>query len=80
MAFWQEFFCVIRGLHKVLSVNVPITQISCFGIDFPITHTCVTQKRCFRIICVLIAGLIVVFLIQRGPQPVECYTISASPP
>ena len=32
-AFWQEFFCVIWGFHKVLSVNVPITNINCLGIN-----------------------------------------------
>ena len=58
-AFWQEFFCVIRGLRKVLSVNLPITHINCLGINFPITRTFVTQKNCFRIICVIISGLIV---------------------
>ena len=55
-AFWQELFCVIRRHHKVLSVNAPITHINCLGIDFPITRTSVTQKNCFRIICVIISG------------------------
>ena len=55
-AFWQEFFCVIRGLFKVLSVNVPITHINCLGINFPIAHTSATQKNCFRIICVILSG------------------------
>ena len=58
-AFWQEFFCVIGRLHNVLSVQVPITHINCLRINFPITHTSVTQKNCFRIICVIISGLIV---------------------
>ena len=38
---------------------MPITQKSSLGINFPITHTSVTQKNCFRIICVIISGLIV---------------------
>ena len=59
-AFWQELFCVIRRLHKVLSVNAPITHINCLGINFPITCTSITQKNHFRIICVIISGLIVV--------------------
>ena len=60
MAFLQEFFCVIRAPMKVLSVNVPIAHINCLGMNFPITHTSVTQKNCFRIICVIISGLIVI--------------------
>ena len=40
-------------------MNAPITHINCLGIDFPITHTSVTQKNCFRIISVIISGLIV---------------------
>ena len=59
MAFWQELFCVTGRLHKVLSVNAPITQVNCLGIDFPITRTSVTRKNCFRIICVIISGLMV---------------------
>ena len=43
-AFWQELICVIRGLHKVLSVDVLITHITGLGIDFPITRSFVTQK------------------------------------
>ena len=58
-AFWQELICVIRGLHRVLSVEVSITHIYCLGINFPIARTFVTQKNCFRIICVIISGLIV---------------------
>ena len=46
-AFWQEVFCVIRGLHKVLSVNAPITHINYLEINFPLTRTCVT----LQIIC-----------------------------
>ena len=45
-------------LHEVFSVHVPITHMNCLGINFPITHTSVTQKNCFRIICVIISGLI----------------------
>ena len=41
-AFWQEFFCVIRGLHRVLSVNVPIAHMNYLGIIFrlqaPLLH------------------------------------------
>ena len=51
--------CNSGRLHKVLSVKAPITHINCLGINFPITHTSVTQKNCFRIICVIISGLIV---------------------
>ena len=54
-----EVFCVIQGLHKVLSVNVQITQINCLGMNCPIAHTSVTQKNCFRIIYVIISRLIV---------------------
>ena len=53
-AFWQDFFGVIRGLRKVLSVNVPMTHINCLGNNFPIARTFVTQKNCFRIIYVYI--------------------------
>ena len=40
---------------------MPITQKNSLGINFPITHThtSVTQKNCFRTICVIISGLIV---------------------
>ena len=38
---------------KALSVDAPI---SCLGI-----HTSVTQKHCFRIICLIVSGRIVVF-------------------
>ena len=60
MAFWQVFFCVIWRLPKVLSVNPPTTHIDLLTINFPIARTSVTQKNCFRIICVIIPGLIVV--------------------
>ena len=60
-AFWQELLCVIRGLHKVLSVSAPITHSNCPGTNFPIARTCVTQKNSFRIICVIISGIIVRF-------------------
>ena len=52
------FFCVVRGLHKVLSVKVFITHINCLEINFPIACT-FTQKNCFRISCVIISGFIV---------------------
>ena len=58
--FWQESLCVIRGLHKVLSVNAPITLINCLEFIFQL-HTSVTLKNCFRIICVIISGLILAF-------------------
>ena len=55
--FWQELFCVIRGrLHEVHSVKAPITHIDCLGINVPIARTSVTQKNCFRILCVIIWG------------------------
>ena len=49
-ALWQELICVIRPpcTHE-LSRNY-----------FPIACTSVTQKKCFRIVCVIISGLIVV--------------------
>ena len=53
-------FCVIGRVHKVLYVSAPIAHFNCLGIDFPITRTFVTQKKCFRIICVIISGLIVI--------------------
>ena len=45
-------------------MNALITHINFLGIDFPIARTSqpvtsVTQKNCFRIICVIISGLIV---------------------
>ena len=46
-AFWHELFCVIGRLHKVLSVNAPMTRINCLGINFPIARTSVTQKKLF---------------------------------
>ena len=49
MAFWQEFFCVIRAPMKVFSANASITHINCLGMNFPITHTSLTQKNCFWI-------------------------------
>ena len=39
---------------------IPITHQKSLRIDFPIAGTCVTQKNCFRIICVIIVDLIVV--------------------
>ena len=74
-AFWHEFFCVIGRLHKVLSVNAPITHINCLGINFPITHTSVTQKNCSEIVCVIISGLIVV-----THSTAICDSIAAIPP
>ena len=43
-------------------MNAPITHINCLGINFPIARASVTQKNCFRIICVIISGLIVIDL------------------
>ena len=40
-------------------LSMPITQKNSLGINFPITHTSVTQKNCFRIICAIMSGLIV---------------------
>ena len=47
-------------------MNAPITNINCLGNNFPIARTSVAQKNCFRIICVMISGLIVV------STPVSC--------
>ena len=33
-------------------MNVPITDMNCLGITFANARTSVTQKSCFRIICV----------------------------
>ena len=60
-AFWQDSFCVIWRLHKVLSASAPSTYTNCLGINLPMTRTSVTQNNCFRIICVVISGLIVFF-------------------
>ena len=71
-AFWPEFFCVIRRLHKVLSVNVPNRHI-----NEPIIHThiSVTQSNCFRTTCVITSGLIVnlprMFLPFEHPKTLE---------
>ena len=46
-ALWQEFFSVIRRLHKVLSVKAPITHINCLGLKCPIARSSVTQKKLF---------------------------------
>ena len=45
-------------------MGAPIAHINCLGINFPITHTSVTQNNCFGIICVIISGLIVVNLLH----------------
>ena len=58
-AFWQEFFCVFGRFRKVLSaVNAPITHINRLELIFSIAHTSVTQKIRFRIVSVMISGLI----------------------
>ena len=68
--FLARILCVIRRLHKALSANTPIRRIDCLGITFPITHTHipVTQKNCFRIVCVIIFRRTVLGS-SRGP----CY-------
>ena len=63
MAFWQEFFCVIRAPVKGI-LKAPITHINWLGINFPIARTSVTQKNCFRIICVIISGRIVLKVVS----------------
>ena len=68
-AFWQEFFCVFGRLHKALSWNMPITHVNCLGINFPIARTSVTQNNCFRVICVIISGLIVSVWHRCNVQP-----------
>ena len=40
-------------------MNAPITHINRLGTKFPIARTSVTQRNSFRIICVIISGLIV---------------------
>ena len=65
--FLAGILCVIRRLHKVLLVNLPVTHINCRGINFPIAHTFVTQKNCFRIIYVIILGLMAVALVTPTP-------------
>ena len=42
-------------------MDVLITHINCLGSNFPIARTFVTQKSSFRIICVIISGLIFFF-------------------
>ena len=62
MAFWQEFFCVIRTPMEVLCVNATITHSNCLGMNFPITHTHLLHQkdqesridprpRCFSKVC-----------------------------
>ena len=46
----RNSFVEFERLHKVLSVNVPITHINCLGIHFPNAPTPVSQKNCFHII------------------------------
>ena len=43
-AFWQEFFCVTRRLHKVLSVNAPITHKMVWEFISNCTHICYTKE------------------------------------
>ena len=62
--------CVVRGFHKVLSVNVSITHQLSGKLHFQShTHTSVTQKIRFRIICAIISGLIVrpnLLILKKG--------------
>ena len=46
-------------------MNAPIAHINCLGINFPIARTSVTQTNCFRIICVIISGLIVLHTLDE---------------
>ena len=46
------------SIHKVDTVNAPITRINWLGIRLPSTRTSVTQRICFQIICAIISGLI----------------------
>ena len=51
-------------------------------INFLITHTSVTQKNCFRIICVIISGLIVLrpfFFLVRIGRPLKSTKIRGVP-
>ena len=54
-------------------MNAPIAHIYGMGIHFPVAHTSVTQKNCFRIICVIISALIV----KRMAQQHSSHTIAA---
>ena len=64
----RNSFVYFRHLHKIFSVHVPITHINCLGIDLPIARTFVT-KKCLRIICEIISGLIVLQLGAKSNQP-----------
>ena len=55
-AFWQELFCVIGCLHKVLSVNAPITHTLIVWELILQLHAHLLHKNCFRIVCVIISG------------------------
>ena len=54
-----EIILCNSGLRNVLSVNARITHMKCLGINFPIARRFATQNIFIRIICVIIAGLIV---------------------
>ena len=54
---WQELFCVIRVPPNGTFCDDNYTEES-LGIHFPIAHTSFTQTNYFRIICVIISGLI----------------------
>ena len=55
----RNSFVWFGHLHKVLFVDAPIAHKNSLGIAFPIACTSVTQKIfCFRIICIIISGLI----------------------
>ena len=49
-------------------MNVPITHINSLGMNFPITSTFVTQNNGFRMICVIVSGLIVQRTAKRGQR------------
>ena len=68
-------FCVIRGLHEVLSVNVPITHINCLGMNFPIAWTfvtmiCYTKALFLNYLCNR-SGLTVSHIAHHSSQPLR---------
>ena len=54
----RNYFVWFGHPHKILSVNAPITHITCLGIYLPVARTSVTQKNCFWTIFEIIWGLI----------------------
>ena len=59
-------------------MNSPITHMNCLGINFPIARTSVTQKKRFRIICVISSGRIVA--INREVTPKTPTKLGTPPP